>query len=320
LYLYTEMDSLKVILKQSGIVAFLFAWNYWGVSVSNASPALPGWLEVILSLFPMPITILLSRWIYKRHYSRKVWIGFSMLFVGLVLSGLLPAYIGDNPQTSNNSTSPVVPPSEKLKWSAIFIAGNIPLGILPLFFEGFHKATGSNDGGRVTLEYRMIWTNVLLTIWIFLLTPYFMVLDQSPNLSYAADCVFRKINYHPDDICQDAGWILFTTIPIAAAQMHSQVVLSRSESGVFGSLVTTLGPFLATPIFVLLPQPYYQPINNYVWIGAVLCIVGIIIYAIGENESKNLWTNVNVEDSWLIRPFRTSKVKISTLDSTIQSS
>ena len=106
----------------------------------------------------------------------------------------------------------------------------------------------------MTAEYRLIWTNLILVGWLIIFIPLFGLLKQPPLNNFigeninALECVFLGIN-HGDYNCQISGLVLFATIIIAAIQMHSQIILSRSESGPFATMVLSLSPFLADIIF-----------------------------------------------------------------------
>ena len=78
------------------------------------------------------------------------------------------------------------------------------------------------------------------------------------------------------------------TIPIAALQAHSQIVLSRGESGLLATLALTLSPFLADAIFpvAVIMGPYVEPVSKWDGLAVVIGLIGVLLYSWSEFDSK----------------------------------
>jgi len=290
------LDGSRPILTQSLFASFLLAINYWGVSVAN--PKVPGPVQVILGQIPTAFAIIFSWLILKRKYSAQCWIGGTLVIVGSLIP-MIRAFL----QTEGAQYS--------AGYIILFIVGNLPLGFLPINYEGFHKAKGS-DGKQITLEYRMLVTNFLLIFWLWLFLPLFIALDQPPvhqfsdNLNSAFGCVFigrNSVNWDTNH-CDLAGWILLATIIVAGAQLHSQVVLARGDTGAYAQIALTLAPFLADIIFPIrkLMDPFGIPSPTY-WdaISAIICVVGVVLFSIYDFRDRHKYARV--EDSAFIKWF-----------------
>ena len=160
------------------------------------------------------------------------------------------------------------------------------------------KVTGS-DGKRITIEWRLLITTAILIFWLVLFAPLFGVLNQPPldeflsQNGHAADCVFRGEGPHPSDYpagtgsskfdCKTAGGVLIATWIVAALhnkQQHSQVVLSRSESGPFAPLMPTLAPFLADAVFPIraIMGIYTEIPSSWSILGGFLAAAGVLLF------------------------------------------
>lgn len=235
--------------------------------------------------------------VFKRKYGWFAWGGILVTLAGLLVQGLAPGASGSAP----------------IGWSLVFIAGNLPGAFWAVAFEGFHKATGP-DGKTNTMELRMMWTNVFLVVWLLIFIPFFGLLDQPPfdqfisNFWTAMKCVFTGTGGLEGDDCSNAGWVLGVTIPLASLQAHSQVILSRDDTGLFATLALALAPFLADLVF---PFPeimgqYTDPVSKWDGLAAGLCLLGVITYSWAENSRKNTLEEVN--NSTIIRWFTSTKV------------
>ena len=239
--------------------------------VSTSTPHVSGPVQVVLSQVPPAFSIVFSRYLLGRKYALDAWLGSGLVVVGALISALIPAL------SASKNSSPV-------QWSAVFALGQLPMGLLAILFEGFHKARGS-DGRQITTELRMFWTNFILVGWLVLFAPLFSALGQPPfdtwssNMSDALKCAFQGVSA-PGDDCGIAGAILFGTVVIAAGQMHSQILLARAETGVLAALALVLSPFLADAIFPVRPLMgrFTEEPNSWDAFGAVVCLIGVLIF------------------------------------------
>jgi hypothetical protein len=160
------------------------------------------------------------------------------------------------------------------------------------------------------MELRMVWTNFFLVLWLLLFIPFFGLLNQPPlgsftdNFWKATKCVFTGKGGEIEDNCKQAGWILGLTIPVAALQAHSQIVLSRDDTGLFATLALSCAPFLADlafPFKIIMGQ-YVDPVSHWDFLAAGLCLVGVLLYAVMEHfEHRD--TQKEVDDSKFIKWF-----------------
>ena len=163
------LDSFRPILLQSLVISFLYGLNYTGISTSN--PHVEGPVQVVIAQSPLFFNVIFSVFIFKRIYSLAAWFGAILVLAGVASSSIIPVLISGS--TSSTSTS-------DLGWMFVYFLGMIPLGILPIFFEGFYKAKSPVDGRTVTLEWNMFWTNLLLVLWLILFLPMFIALKDPP--------------------------------------------------------------------------------------------------------------------------------------------
>lgn len=148
----------------------------------------------------------------------------------------------------------------------------------------------------------MLWTNVFLVLWLILFIPFFGLLNQPPLHSFtdnfwkATKCVFTGEGGEPEDDCKRAGWILAITIPVASLQAHSQIVLSRDDTGLFATLALSCAPFLADLVFPFkqVMGKYVDPVSHWDFLAASLCLSGVLLYAVLEHlEHRNTQREVN---------------------------
>eukprot|EP00494_Astrolonche_serrata_P030555 UN30823 len=184
-----RLDSMRPVLYQSTLVSFCLAVNYLGVSTSN--PHISGPAQIVLSQFPTVFALLFATIILKRNYCWQVWFGVLLIFSGALLQNLIPAV-----KEGEHSEAPI-------KWVLINIMGMLPLGFLPSCFEAFHKVRGT-DEKRITIEWRMLWTNFILIFWLLAFVPLFGLLNQPPlnefveQNEHALQCVFQG-KFHEED-------------------------------------------------------------------------------------------------------------------------
>lgn len=287
------LDSSWPMIKQSVFIAFTFAINYWGVSTS--APHVSGPVQVLISQTPILFAILFSAIIYRRNYGYG-YFGIFLVIVALVLQGLL--------EDKNKGNK--VP----WGWYLVFFLGNFPNAIWAVAFEGFHKAKSPIDNQYNTMELRMLWTNLWLVFILFFFIPLFGVLNQPsfsnffPDFWTATVCVFTGSGGYPNDDCKNARWILFLTIPIASLQAHSQVILSRDDTGLFAILALPLATFAADLIFPFkfFMGKYVDTISYWDGISAIICFTGVIIFSISEYyQHRN--TQKDVDESSIIKWF-----------------
>jgi len=199
-----------------------------------------------------------------------------------------------------------------------FFAGSSPSIIWTVAFEGFHKIKGS-DKRTNTMELRMMWTNLFLIIWLLIFIPFFFLLNQPPlaefwsNFGRATSCVFTGSGGEPEDDCLRAGWILLITIPIAALQAHSQIILSRDDSGLYATLALNIAPFLADLVFPfsIFMGPYVNPISYLDIIPAVVSFIGLLFYGYYEykystDDEKQDRVDNNKILRWFAAPCKSS--------------
>lgn len=308
----TRLDGWRPILAQSTYVGLMYAINYWGVSTSN--PHLAGPFQAVLSQLPVLFAMIFCSWLLKRRYPLLAWVGGVLVLVGATIPSVINA---------NGST--------EAKWILLFVAGNLPLGLLPVTFEAFHKVRG-RDGRRITVEWRLLVTNATLAVWLLIFIPAFCGLGQPPfsefdsNMRAAASCVFLGrgglTGASTADTCSHAGPVLLATVIVAAAQQHSQVLLARYKTGLFATLAITVAPFLADAIFpikAIMGDFAVQTLDasgkhnrcctevpsKWEGLGAAIALVGVVLYAYAEHtmKKKNVLFATDYRDLWFMKYF-----------------
>lgn len=273
----TSLDAPRPIILQSVFASFCYAINYLGVSTSTHD--LPGPIQALLSQTPILITVIMSRIIMGKTYSKWTWLGAIIVF----LSAIAVVFM-ENKLKSSVGIKPIL----------LFLLGNIPLGFLPLGFEAFHKAKGA-DGKRITVELRLLVTNIFLILWLVAFIPLFSLFGSPPfkdinaNFSAAFRCVFTgEGGIYKDNQCDVAGPVLLATVVVAAAQQHSQVLLSRFKTGVFAQLALSVAPYAADLIypFSIFMGPFADAVSKWDGLGAGLGVIGVGIYIYFENKDK----------------------------------
>jgi len=204
-----------------------------------------------------------------------------------------------------------------VKWAIVFFLGNLPTALWAPTLEGFHKSRHPVDGQTNTMELRMMWSNLFLIIWLLVFIPFYGWLEQPPldqfwqNYQEASNCVFTGSGGEFWDDCQRAGWVLTLTVPIAALQVHSQVVLSRGETGLFATLALTLAPFLGDLFFpyAAVMGPYADPVSEWDALAAVICFFGVLMFGVAEYRSRQSDSSyASVDQSPLVRWFCDTEV------------
>jgi len=280
----TKLDGWKPVLKQSAFISFLLAFNYFGVSTGN--PHLSGPVQVILAQIPTAFSLIFSSLLLRRRYSVQCWLGALAVIIGTLLSTMGPYFTS----SSSNSNAPI-------GWSLIYLFGMLPLGFLPVIYEAFHKTKGS-DGKIITPEWRVLVTNALLIVWLLIFLPLFMALGQpgfldfNSNMKGAFSCIFTG---QGGGHCNIAGWSLLAITIAAAAQMHSQVLLSKGETGAFSVLVLTMSPFLADAVYPIRPiMGEFTEIPLW-WDGvaAVVCLFGVCLFAWYDFRDQSKYEKVD---------------------------
>lgn len=280
----SALDNWKPVMRQSGCIAFLYAINYLGISTSTKY--LSGPVQAVLSQIPLILAMLLSSWGLKRKYSRKTWLAGLVVFASVIIVVLVK---------NEASQAPIA-------WALLYLLGNLPLGVLPLTFEAFHKARAS-DGRRITPEKRLLVTNVLLAVFLVVLIPLFAALrspsfaELDANFSASFLCIFTgKGGMYVDNQCNIAGPVLLATIIVAAAQQHSQVLLSRHKTGMFAQMALILAPYLSDVIFPLkfVMGQFQELPSEFEVIGAIVGLAGVIAYVVFEHEDRlnNNWVSL----------------------------
>eukprot|EP01119_Soliformovum_irregulare_P019905 TRINITY_DN6392_c0_g1_i1.p1 TRINITY_DN6392_c0_g1~~TRINITY_DN6392_c0_g1_i1.p1 ORF type:complete len:401 (+),score=53.84 TRINITY_DN6392_c0_g1_i1:167-1204(+) len=268
---FVALDGIRPIFTQSLLISALLSFNYLGVSAAN--PHVSGPVQVILAQIPIAFSLGFAYIVLRRVYSWQCWVGAVLVIIGTLVSLVGPMLTDKN---SASTSSPV-------GWSIVYLVGMIPMGILPIFYEGFHKARGS-DGQTMTLEWRLIWTTLMLSVWLWIELPIFFALGEptyqefAPNMRESFLCIIMR---HGGENCDIALPILIALTIVASAQMHSQVILSKGATGAFGVLVLTISPFLADVVYPIKPLmgPYYIVPSLWDLLAALVCIAGVLLFA-----------------------------------------
>lgn len=212
-----RLDGWKPTIRQSVLVSFLLALNYFGISTSN--PHVEGPAQIIISQLPLVFTMIFTRLLLHRKYDLAGYVAAGIVLFAAVADVILPQMAGES---SDVSSAPV-------GWLMMNIVGNIPLGILPVTFEVFHKVTHPVDRRPITVEWRLMITNVFVALWLLLFIPFYGALGEPPlsefgtNIKNSLACVYTGRDSNPADDCSIASPVLFLLVPVAALQMHSQV-------------------------------------------------------------------------------------------------
>ena len=289
------LDANWPMIKQSIFIGLTFAINYLGVSA--ASPHVQGPAQVVLSVGPIGLSGIFTALLFKRHYNLQAWFGIILIITGSVLQVTLPGLSG----------------STTIGWALLFALGNLPSILWSGFFEGFHKYTHQLDNKTNTMELRMMWTNVFLVLWLLLFIPIFGALNQPPMATFWDDyakatvCTLTGSGGYEADKCDTAHWILFVTIPIATLQAHSQIVISRHDTGLWATLLLAVSPFLCDVVFnsQTVMGRYYEPVSKWDGIAAAVSLVGLLLFSATEFFRQS--THEDVQNSKVIQWFMSNE-------------
>mmetsp|Transcript_10257 Transcript_10257/g.26280 ORF Transcript_10257/g.26280 Transcript_10257/m.26280 type:complete len:426 (-) Transcript_10257:285-1562(-) len=301
------LDANWPMIKQSSFIGLSFYVNYFGVSA--AAPHVQGAAQVIITVLPLALSVAFNWLVFRREYSFLTLAGVLMIIAASVVQIAGPGVEGDT----------------SIKWAIVFLIGNLPTVLWSVYFEGFHKFTHKLDGRTNTMELRMIWTNVFLVLWLLALYPFFGLAGQPPMESFwddfktAAVCAVTGKGGYPaghrgtlGDDCEVAQIIFWPTLVIAAVQAHSQIVISRHDTGLLATMILNVSPFLCDIYFYFTKHfeaRYDDSLTNWDWIALGIAAVGVVIFSVNEvnredtaetvqNSSHIQWFMSNDPPNW----------------------
>lgn len=131
------------------------------------------------------------------------------------------------------------------------------------------------------------------------------------NLESALSCVFTgtggltNTTQHQSDDCPVAAPVLWITLIVAAAQMHSQVLVSKNFSGARATLVLAVAPYVAYVVFPFLPAHagrQYRDVPSYwVVIGGAVSLIGAVWFWV--RDQRDMESYAKIEDSTFVKWF-----------------